>query len=141
MRFHLLLALALAVPFAGCSSPEPEPGPGPAPSGKKLTLSEDELKKAGDALSAELAKLAQKDPQPTIRVDRLQNLTGHRLDMNKLLDEARRRLVESNKYGVKTQPDSHTDFLLVGEVRDDSIKLQVIDATTDAPALTATAKY
>ena len=42
---------------------------------------------------------------------------------------------------MKTQPDSHTDFLLVGEVRDEAIKLVVIDSTNDTPALTATAKY
>ena len=86
MRNSLFVAAALLV-APGCSSPEPAPGPDkgqPTSSGHRLTLSEDELKKAGDALSAELAKLAPQDPQPTIRVDRLQNLTGHRLDMNKL---------------------------------------------------------
>jgi hypothetical protein len=135
----LLLVVTLAV--TGCSS-DPAPADGqPSTSGHRLTLTEDELKAVGDALSAELAKLPGADPQPTIRVDRLQNLTGHRLDMNKLNDEARRRLVESNKYAVKTRPDAHTDFLLVGKVKDDVVELQVVDSASDAPALTATKKF
>jgi hypothetical protein len=137
----VLLVAAALLAATGCGSSEPASGPGPTSSGHRLTLDEDELKKAGDALSAELAKLPDKDPKPTIRIERLQNLTGHRLDMNKLLEEARRRLVESNKYAVSTQPDKHTDFLLVGEVRDEAIKLQVVDAADDTPALTATANY
>lgn len=133
--------LVLVLVLAGCGSSEPAPDTTKTSSGHRLTLSEAELEKAGTALSAELAKVAEADPKPTIRVDRLQNLTGHRLDINKLTDEARRRLVESNKYVVKSDPEAHTDLLLVGKVTDDLIELQVVDAANDTPALTAQAKF
>jgi hypothetical protein len=141
MRFSVVLGVALAL--AGCSSSDtkPEPAPAAASSGHRLTLSEDELEQAGDALSAKLAALPQQDPAPRIRVERFKNLTSHHLDTSKLEDEARRRLVESNRYSVASDPSKTTDFLLLGEAHDDRIRFDIVDSLHKAVVQSVTIEF
>lgn len=137
------LSLTLVAALAGCSSSDtkPEPAPSTAASGHRLTLSEDELQKAGDALAAKLATLPQQDPAPRIRVERFKNLTSHHLDTSKLEDEARRRVVESNRYSVASDPSKPTDFVLLGEAHDDRIRFDIVDSLNKAVVQSVTVEF
>ena len=139
----LFLSLTLLAALAGCSSSEtkPEPAPSTASSGHRLTLSEDELQKAGDALAAKLATLPQQDPAPRIKLDRFTNNTGHKLEMSKLEDEARRRLVESNRYSVASDPSRATEFLLKGDARDEAIRFDIVESLSGHAVQSVTVEF
>jgi hypothetical protein len=140
VRYALLLASLLLV-ATGCRSSDPGPGPGPTATGHHMRLDENELKAAGDALAAKLAALPDKETPPRIKVGTLTNSTGHRLDMTKLEDEGRRRLVESNKFSVGSDPSKASDFVLKGEVQEGSIRLDVVDSASGAVLASAIATF